>query len=52
MATTGLIVRNARVHPTFGRPVEPVDVSVEGDRIAAIRPPGSIASDDRPELDA
>ena len=52
MATSGLIVRNARVHPTFGRPVEQMDLSVEGDRIAAIGPAGSIASDDRPELDA
>jgi cytosine/creatinine deaminase len=52
VATTGLIVRNARVHPTFGRSVDPVDLSIEGERIAAIRPPGSIASDDRPELDA
>jgi cytosine/creatinine deaminase len=52
VATTGLIVRNARVHPTLGQPVEPVDVSVEGDRIAAIRPAGSVPADGRRELDA
>ncbi len=52
MATSGLIVRNARVHPTLGRPVDPSDVVVEGDRIAAIRPAGTIPSDGRPELDA
>jgi len=50
--TTGLIVRNARVHPTLGRPVDPSDILVEGDRIAAIRPAGTIAADGRPELDA
>ena len=50
--TTGLIVRNARVHPTLGRPVDPSDVLVEGDRIAAIRPAGTIAADGRLELDA
>ena len=53
MATTGLIVRDARVHPTLGRPVEPVDVLVEGDRIdgdPARRAP--IAADGRHELDA
>ena len=42
MATTGLIVRNARVHPTLGRPVDPSDVLVDGDTIAAIRPAGAI----------
>ena len=49
---TGLIVRNARVHPTLGDPVDPADVLVEGDRIEAIRPAGAIPSDGRPELDA
>ncbi len=52
VATTGLIVRNARVHPTQGRPVDPSDVLVDGDRIAAIRPAGEIAADGRPEFDA
>ena len=52
MATTGLIVRNARVHPTLGRQVEPADVLVDGDRITAVRPPGTIPADGRPELDA
>ncbi len=52
MATTGLIVRNARVHPSQGRPVDPSDVLVEGDRIAAIRPAGTIPADGRLELDA
>ena len=36
----GLIVRGVRVHPTLGARPDPVDVLVEGDRIAAIRPPG------------
>jgi len=52
VATTGLLVRNARVHPTLGRPVDPSDVLVDDDRIAAIRPAGSIPADGRPELDA
>jgi cytosine deaminase len=52
VATTGLIVRNARIHPTLGRPVDPADVLVDGDRIAAIRPAGTIPADGRPELDA
>ncbi len=52
MATTGLIVRNARVHPTRGLPVEPADILVDGDRITAIRPAGSIPVDGRLELDA
>jgi len=51
-ATNGLIVRNARVHPTHGRPADLADISIEGERIAAIRPAGSIASDGRRELDA
>ena len=52
MATSGLIVRNARVHPTLGRPVEPVDLSVEDATITAIAPAGTIAADGRRELDA
>ena len=52
MPTTGLIVRNARVHPTLGRPVDLSDVLVDGDVIAAIRPAGTILADGRPELDA
>jgi cytosine deaminase len=40
----GLIVREARVHPTLGARPLPVDVLVEGDRIVAIRPPGQLRS--------
>ena len=42
MATTGLIVRNARVHPTFGRPPDASDILVDGDTITAIRPAGEL----------
>jgi cytosine/creatinine deaminase len=52
VATTGLLVRNAHVHPTHGRSVEPSDVIVDGDRIVAIRPGGSVPADGRTELDA
>ena len=52
MATSGLIVRNARVHPTQGRSVDPSDVLVEDDRIVAIRPAGAVPADGRRELDA
>ena len=52
MATTGLIVRNARIHPSRGRSLDPADLLVEGDTIAAIRPPGTIPVDGRLELDA
>ena len=52
MTTTGLLVRDVRVHPTRGRSVEPSDVLVDDDRIAAIRPAGTIPSDGRLELDA
>jgi cytosine deaminase len=52
VATSGLIVRNARVHPTFGRPIDAVDLSIEGDRIAAIGPAGGLPADGRRELDA
>lgn len=38
----GLFVRAARVHPTWGRPVEPSDVRVEGERIVAIAPTGRL----------
>jgi len=47
-----LIVRQARVHPTGGNRPEPVDVLVEGDRIAAIRPPGELKADGASELAA
>jgi cytosine deaminase len=52
VATTGLIVRNARIHPTQGRPVDPSDILVDGDRVVSIGPSGSIPADGRPELDA
>jgi len=52
VATSGLIVRNARVHPTQGRSVDPSDVLVEDDRIVAIRPAGAVPADGRRELDA
>jgi cytosine deaminase len=52
VATNGLIVRNARVHPTHGRPTDLSDVSVRDGRIDALAPAGSIPPDDRPELDA
>jgi cytosine deaminase len=52
VATTGLLIRNARVHPTHGHPGDPSDVLVDGDRIAAIRPAGTIPPDERLELDA
>ena len=52
MATTGLIVRNARVHPTLGRAVDLTDVLVDDDRIEAIRPAGTVPADGRLELDA
>jgi cytosine deaminase len=38
----GLIVRDARVHPTAGTRPEPVDVLVDGDLIVAIRPRGEL----------
>jgi cytosine deaminase len=52
VATSGLIVRNARVHPTQGRSLDPSDLLVEGDRIVAIEPAGTVPRDGRPELDA
>jgi cytosine deaminase len=49
-----LIVRAARVHPTWGQRPEPVDVGVEGGRIVAVRPPGELRdeSDEAVELEA
>ncbi len=51
-STTGLLVRNARVHPTAGADVPLVDIRVDGDVFAEIRPAGSIAANGQPELDA
>jgi cytosine/creatinine deaminase len=49
----GLIVREARVHPTQGTRPAPVDVLVDGDRIVAIGPPGELrAPAGTPELQA
>ncbi|MEO8462802.1 MAG: cytosine deaminase, partial [Chloroflexota bacterium] len=52
MAPAGLIVRNARVHPTLRRGTELLDVQIDGDRIISIRPAGAIAADGRREFDA
>ena len=52
LAPIGLIVRNARVHPTTRTGNALSDVRVDGDTIAAIAPAGSIPADGRPELDA
>jgi cytosine deaminase len=52
VATTGLIVRNAIIHPTLGRSPDPSDILVDGDTIAAIRPAGAIPADGTPEFDA
>jgi len=48
----GLIVRDARVHPTSGAHPEPVDVLVEDARIEQIAPRGRIRPADHRELDA
>src|SRR4051794_5912418 len=48
----GLIVRDARVHPTGGARPEPVDVLVDGDRIARIAERSTIGTGDHTELDA
>jgi cytosine deaminase len=48
----GLIVRDARLHPTGGLGPEPVDVLVDGERIAAIRRRGEVGADGTPELRA
>lgn len=52
MAPQGLIVRNARLHPTTRSGSELRDVGVDGDAIGTIAPAGSIAADGRLELDA
>ena len=52
MAPEGLFVRNARLHPTGGAAPAPVDVRVDGQTIAAIRPAGTFAGDGRLEIDA
>jgi cytosine deaminase len=52
VAPRGLIVRNARIHPTPTTGGALSDVRVDVDTIAAIRPAGGIAADGRPELDA
>jgi cytosine deaminase len=49
---TSLIVRNARLHPTRGEAVEPMDVAVAEGRIAGIRPRGQLKSQGGEELDA
>ncbi|HEY0443933.1 MAG TPA: cytosine deaminase [Candidatus Limnocylindrales bacterium] len=48
----GLIVRDARLHPTAGTRPEPLDVLVEGERIERIAPRGDIRAKDHLELDA
>jgi cytosine deaminase len=52
VASRGLLVRNARVHPTTLHGAELRDVAIDGDRIAAIRPAGTLPADGRTELDA
>ena len=52
MATAGLLVRNARIHPTQGRVDDPRDILVDGDRITTIGPAGSIPANGRREIDA
>ena len=52
MAPGGLIVRNARLHPTTASDSALRDVLVDGDAIAAIRPAGAVPADGRHELDA
>jgi cytosine deaminase len=47
-----LIVREARLHPTRGRRPDPVDVLVDGDTIAAIRPSGELPANGATKLDA
>src|SRR5438552_4114782 len=48
----GLIVRDARVHPTAGANPDSVDVLVEGDRSEQLAPPGRIRGAAHRELDA
>ncbi|MEO7663714.1 MAG: cytosine deaminase [Candidatus Limnocylindrales bacterium] len=52
MTSTGLIVRNARIHPTTSSGDTLSDVAVDGDTIVAIAPAGVIHGDGRTELDA
>ena len=52
MTPRGLIVRNARLHPTADSDSPLRDVLVDGDSIASIRPAGELTTDGRPELDA
>ena len=52
MATNGLIVRNARVHPTAVRGTDLFDMTVAGGTIESIQPAGKTPADGRPELDA
>ena len=52
MATNGLIVRNARVHPTTVRGTDLFDMSVTDGTIDSIQPAGTKPADGRPELDA
>ena len=52
MSAEGLIVRNARVHPTARRGLDLLDIRVTGNTIDAIHPSGQIPADGRPELDA
>ena len=52
MTSRGLIVRNARLHPTADSDSPLRDVLVDGDTIGSIRPAGELAADGRPELDA
>ncbi|MDQ3871512.1 MAG: cytosine deaminase [Chloroflexota bacterium] len=47
-----LIVRDARLHPTGGLRPEPLDLVVEDDRIASIRPRGEVRGDGAQELHA
>jgi cytosine deaminase len=47
-----IVVHSARISPTWGTNPEPVDVGVDGGRIAAIRPRGSLAGGGALELDA
>ena len=47
-----LVVRGARLHPTRERGVGLVDIGVEGDRIAAIRPTGELPAANAIELPA
>ena len=52
MASRGLIVRNARLHPTAASDSRLRDVVVDGDTIAAIGPAGELDAGGRAEVDA